>query len=1217
MNHRHCLDQLPFYVADQLAPAERAALDEHLAACAACRAALDDWHTVADEVRATAASRVQRFPALPAYHPLQEDLMTNPAMVYAPSLAALPKRRTKSRYSAITLAAALLVIVLFVGALVVLNDQHPDAQPGAVLLTVSLTPSPTDGGTPTPADQIATPTPAPLTVSPDGALPAFVRLEGIMYEQQGWNNQGPAALTMALSYYGWTHNEERAAKWLKPNAEDKNVSPGELVAFVNDETTGVYAQTGAQAIARLGGDLVLLKRLLAAGFPVVVEVSLQPQGEDWMGHYLLLMGYDEQQQQFLTYDSYLGSNNGQGRPSPYTIFDDRWQDFNRTLVVVYRPADESTLRDALQGYASPWYGYQRALDTARIEASQNSEDAFAWFNMGTAYTLLGDYDLAGVAYDEAFKIGLPWRMLWYQFGPYEAFFLAGRYTDVTALAEATLATTPFVEEAYYWRALASAAQGNTPAAAEDLALIMTYNAHFFAVQAFMRSASADPLAFGQATVAVAPITVEATPTLTMTVEAFEITMTHIVADATHTAAAATAEVISPTPNLNEFQLTATSIVGNVTATAAARLTPRASRTPAPGPSRTPAPSRTPSHFQLTSTAIVAAVTGTAAVAPPTLEPYQMTVTQIVVEATATAAAAIGVEVTPTPPPTVTATPDTTTLNNLKTDLVTIHGGTFMMGTTAEEAQTAMDECAAYGRTCTDVNLVSDSLPAHAVTLNSYQMEVYEVSLGQYVAFLNSIGPSGGSTGCEGQACIYPSEFSNILFDGSTYSVRNAELYNSYPATYVTWWGAAAYCKALGQRLPTEAEWEHAARGPEGYLYPWGNQFDAARAMSAYDIQPGAVPIYSYPNGTSPYGLFNMAGNVEEWVSDWYQPDYYSTQTADGAVANPPGPFSGTQRVLRGGGWDTYPLFLRSMHRMSADPGYGAASIGFRCAADGSSTATPAPDTDVFDDAGRVYVLLLGASAEPDTTGSYATGSLILLAMDSTAKTAAALTLPRDLWVDYPGLDRSGVLGDASRIGGEINYPGGGAMFAVKTVEKLTGITIPYYVRINQDALTTLFDAVGPLQVCPAESIHDDAYRDPVYGLMTVHFTAGCQFQDSVGLLQYVTVRHSDSDFARSARQLEVLLSARDQVFAPGHLAALVTQAPTLWSTLQGNMTTNLTLDELLALAYVANAIPRENIRAGQLTLEQIVSAVSPTGEAILVPNAPDVQQVIDKLFGTE
>lgn len=1226
MKHQHCLDQLPFYVAGKLSPAERAALDDHLAACDPCRAALDEWQRIAEDVRTQAASRVQVLPplrTLPVFSsngrshlptPIQEDTMMNPATVYTPSLSPLPVhgegtgegaaprveqalplpgRHVKSRHPVITLAAALLVIVLFVGALVALNrgDQHPDSHPGAVLLTLSATPSPVSSptliptqppdelATPTPIpsliptlppDEPGTPTPAPYMVIPgdlatptpvpfDGpaVLPDLVRLQGITYEQQGWNNQGPTALTMALSYYGWTHDQQTAANWLKPDPEDKNVSPWEMVTFVNDETTGVYGEIGVKAVYRIGGNIPLLKRLLAAGFPVIAEVSIRPAGEDWMGHYVLLIGYDERNQQFLTYDSYLGSNQGQARSNPYALFDEAWRDFNRTLIVVYRPADEPVLRDALRDYAGPVYGYQMALDTARVEVSRDRADAWAWFNMGTAYDLLGDYDSAATAYDEAFQIGLPWRMLWYQFSPYEAYFFTGRYPDVIAHAEETIATTTYVEESYYWRAMASLMQGDTETAAQDFAQVVTLNPHFFAVQAAQFRASTDPLAFGQAASSPAPLAVIATPTPipslvpTETLRPEQMTATWIVSVATGTAWAATAAQASPTPNMSLFQVTATQIVANATGTAAL--------------------------------------------------------------------------FTPTPPPLPTAeslaspTPTQEAFGALKTDMIIIPGSTFTMGTSAEEGQEAMDECMVYGRTCTDLNLVSDSIPPHAVTLDSFQMEIYEVGLSQYVAFLNGMGSDSHIFGCQGQPCALTSqeqEFSNILYDGTTYSVRNDPLYADYPATYVTWWGAAAYCEALGRRLPTEAEWEHAARGQDSTIYPWGYAFDPQKAMSALDAAPGPVSVYSYPNGTSPYGIFNMAGNVEEWVSDWYQPDYYSTQATGGAVENPQGPFSGTDKVLRGGGWDTYPLFLRSVHRMSAAPGYSAASIGFRCAAGAPPTATPAPDTAVFDDEGRVVVLLMGIDEHPDQIGSSSTGALILLSMDSTAKTVAALTLPRDVWVEYPGLDQSGTLGNASRIGGEINYPGGGAMFAVKTVEKLTGITIPYYIRLNPDAFTTLLDAVGPLQVCPAETIHDDVYQDPVYGTMTVHFDPGCQLLDSVGLLQYVRVRHSDSDFARSARQLEVLLSLRDQLFNAYTLAILLTHAPALWDSLQGDLTTNLTPDELLALVYVAKAIPRENIHQGQLTLDQLESAVSATGEAILLPNAPDVEQLIADLFGS-
>lgn len=290
----------------------------------------------------------------------------------------------------------------------------------------------------------------------------------------------------------------------------------------------------------------------------------------------------------------------------------------------------------------------------------------------------------------------------------------------------------------------------------------------------------------------------------------------------------------------------------------------------------------------------------------------------------------------------------TELDAIKTDMVTVDGGTFQMGTTAEEAKTAMDDCATYGKSCTDMTMVSDSIPAHTVTVDRYEMEIYEVSLNQYVTFLNWKGPNSHKTGCNGQPCAYTDqerEYSNITFDGTTYAVKNAEFYVDRPATYVTWWGADAYCQTLNRRLPTEAEWEHAARGRDGYIYPWGYEFDATKAMSSIDTNKGTVTVSSYPNGTSSYGIFNMAGNVQEWVSDWYQSDYYTQVSTGTDLVNPTGPAVGTEKVLRGGSWDTIPIFLRTVHRMSAAPGEPTAAIGFRCVGAATAAAVPTAPTN--------------------------------------------------------------------------------------------------------------------------------------------------------------------------------------------------------------------------------------------------------------------------------
>jgi formylglycine-generating enzyme required for sulfatase activity len=281
-------------------------------------------------------------------------------------------------------------------------------------------------------------------------------------------------------------------------------------------------------------------------------------------------------------------------------------------------------------------------------------------------------------------------------------------------------------------------------------------------------------------------------------------------------------------------------------------------------------------------------------------------------------------------------------------MISVPGGTYLMGTTTEEGLQAVGDCDLYDPTtpCED-SWVSDSVPPHPVLVDSFQMELYEVSLEQYVAFLNWKGPNSHRTGCEGQPCALTTtenENSYISFDGTAYSIQNPDVVR-YPVTFVTWYGAKEYCETLNRRLPTEAEWERAARGPQNFTYPWGFTFETTRANSSRPEKIGTVAVDSYPTGRSSDGIYNLAGNVEEWVSDWYQQDYYTELArlnGNTATDNPQGPTSGTQKVLRGGAWDQLPIFLRSMHRryLSLSETYG--NTGFRCAADVSLKAPVVP-----------------------------------------------------------------------------------------------------------------------------------------------------------------------------------------------------------------------------------------------------------------------------------
>lgn len=299
---------------------------------------------------------------------------------------------------------------------------------------------------------------------------------------------------------------------------------------------------------------------------------------------------------------------------------------------------------------------------------------------------------------------------------------------------------------------------------------------------------------------------------------------------------------------------------------------------------------------------------------------------------------------PTETPSIGSNADIPTeLLTIASPLVNIDGGTFTMGTTREEGLRAVDECVNRdGGNCTET-LIQDATPAHQVTLDPFQFEIYEVSVNQYVAFLNNLsaaapGVRADLIGCGGQPCILvqseePNSIVRYNQELMQYEIVNPEFHNNHPVTFVTWYGADAYCKSIGRRLPTEAEWERAARGPANSIYPWGPEWVPANANTSRSGTngQGTQSVDAYPAGVNAYGIYNLAGNVSEWVFDFYLDNYYGTPAA--TQPNPQGPPTGELKVARGGGWDNVPLFARTVHRLDVDPKQPRASLGFRCAAD--------------------------------------------------------------------------------------------------------------------------------------------------------------------------------------------------------------------------------------------------------------------------------------------
>ncbi len=330
-----------------------------------------------------------------------------------------------------------------------------------------------------PSDDILTPAfqeeelpPIPSEADTEAALsePDSVMLQPFDHNYQMWNNCGPATLATYLSYWELGVTQEDIQQFVKPNIEDRNVRPDELQAYVES--------LGYNMIVRVGGDIDLIQRLIDAGSPVMIEKGFDPEPDrlGWMGHYLLIYGYSKTDRYFWTMDSYLGP----GQQEPYDYINRMWQHFNRTYLVVYPPDQYAEVAAIIGQDTDAQTMYTGALAVAQVEAQADPDNPYAWFNIGSSLVALGDPANAAAAFDIARSKGTPWRMLWYQFGPYEAYLQVGgdRLEDVITLADTVLANNEYSEEAYYYKGRALEAMGYHDEALECYEKASALNPHF-------------------------------------------------------------------------------------------------------------------------------------------------------------------------------------------------------------------------------------------------------------------------------------------------------------------------------------------------------------------------------------------------------------------------------------------------------------------------------------------------------------------------------------------------------------------------------------------------------------------------------------------------------------------------------------------------------------------------------------------------------------------
>jgi formylglycine-generating enzyme required for sulfatase activity len=217
----------------------------------------------------------------------------------------------------------------------------------------------------------------------------------------------------------------------------------------------------------------------------------------------------------------------------------------------------------------------------------------------------------------------------------------------------------------------------------------------------------------------------------------------------------------------------------------------------------------------------------------------------------------------------------------------------------------------------------DESPEHKTYLDSYYIDRYEVSANEFALFLNDVNNLNGY--------YFDNKYGTLFYKGK-YQARKG--FTNHPINNVRWKGAYEYCRWKGKRLPTEAEWEKAARGEDGRIYPWGNKtptHNLARYLQVWTEEVKhhvMVPVNLFTKGASPYGALHMAGNVKEWVDDWFDREYYNDPNNH---INPKGQIGGEYKVLRGGSWRDLTGFIYSSFRNNAYPDSRLDDYGFRCA----------------------------------------------------------------------------------------------------------------------------------------------------------------------------------------------------------------------------------------------------------------------------------------------
>ena len=267
-----------------------------------------------------------------------------------------------------------------------------------------------------------------------------------------------------------------------------------------------------------------------------------------------------------------------------------------------------------------------------------------------------------------------------------------------------------------------------------------------------------------------------------------------------------------------------------------------------------------------------------------------------------------------------------------------------------------------------------------------------------------------------------------------------------------------------------------------------------------------------------------------------------------------------------------------------------------------------PEAAALDE--RRNVLVLGIDQREGEGGPWRTDTMILLSVDPATNSAAMLSIPRDLWTTIPGYGESRI-NTAHYTGDDQDYPGGGPALAKKTVWYALGVPVNNYVRVNFAGFEELVDAIGGLDIEVPEEIRDSKYPTADYGTMELYIPAGPQHMDGELALQYARTRHGSSDFSRMARQQQLLRAAFDKAL---RLDIPLTRIPMILQLLGSSVQTDLTLQEIMALASAARNVDPANLRSGVIDGSMTTTVITPQGWMVEVADWAKVRALVDDLF---